>query len=180
MEITMRTILQFTAVTTIFLCASLSWADPGKPEMDCSCKQESWQDAFEKAEHVLFGEVKEVEVHNDDLATGEFISMETFKGETDYVKKLVGSAVEGVSCRQVLKPGFYIVYSIDDTNVVLNKCVASRQLKKDDLVTTLTVLKKYSEAGASPEAKAAVMQESREQKPEESNWLQSIMDWFGS
>lgn len=148
----------------------------GKAQVqDCSCQKISWQQAFEQSEHVVFGEVQEVKVHNDDLATGIFQAMETFKGDETFIKQLVGSAKKEASCRKVLSPGYYIVYTNEAENVVLNPCVASRQLE-DDLVQTLTQIKQY----ADNKEKAADSPASGHSKTpnKEKDWLQSIIDWL--
>lgn len=144
-------------------------------KQDCSCQKISWQQAFEQSEHVVFGEVREVKVHNDDLATGIFQAMETFKGDETFIKQLVGSAKKAASCRKVLSPGYYIVYTSEAENVVLNPCVASRQLE-DDLVQTLTQIKHYADNKAGALEPPASQQ--KQTTNGEKSWLQSIIDWF--
>lgn len=114
--------------------------------LDCSCDEIPWQQAFDNAQHVVFGEVKEVKKHSDDLATGDFIPMEVFKGQEKHITKLAGSGKTGASCRRVLRQGFYIAYANESHSVVLNNCTSSRQLREqEDLVPVLTELKKYAE-----------------------------------
>jgi len=174
----MRIITLSTMIFSLFVSWSVFASVNGQPVLDCSCVQQDWKEAYDKANHVVFGEVKEVKVHNDDLATGPFIVMETFKGDADFVKQIVGSGKKEASCRKVLHPGHYIVFSEDDKNVVLNACVASRILR-NDLVSTLTVIKKYSESGVVT-GSANPLQGDKGGEQKESDWFQELMDWFES
>lgn len=144
-----------------------------KSAEDCGCREIPWQQSFDQAKHVVFGEVKVVKKHSDDLATGDFIPIEAFKGQETHITKLAGSGKTGASCRRVLRQGFYIAYSNDSHSVVLNNCASSRQLREqEDLVTTLTELKKYAETGNSVSVAQSGLAEGKQHtaEPESSVW----------
>jgi hypothetical protein len=179
----------FAFLLSLVATANVFAAGPEEKSPSCSCEVVPWQEVFDASTHVVFGQIKIVEKHSDELATGAFQMHEVFKGEGQHVKKLVGSSKESASCRQVLEPGFYIVYTQDAQNVVLNSCVASRQLK-DDLVSTLSKIKKYAESKTAyrqddtGQHERGVKQSNSDSKQadesvEESDWLQMIIDWFG-
>jgi len=162
---------------------------------DCSCTALTWQEVFDQSNHVVFGEVKTVQNHGDALATADFKNLEVFKGEENYVTKIVGSAVKGGSCRAVLRSGFYLVFVKDSNSAVLNPCSQSRRLD-DDLVSTLTAVKAYAEAKApassvmTTEAQKVSDQNISAKTPEPveqasgdwwdtlMQWKQDILDWF--
>jgi hypothetical protein len=175
-----------TIASVLFLVSFLfiSFSASAEDKQNCGCENIKWQKAFDEAEHVVFGEVKVIQVHNDELATAEIKVMETFKGQADYIKKVVGSSKEGGSCRKVLRAGFYILYSFGKNNVVLNQCAASRQLNpKEDLVSTLSQVKKYAQSKTQPAQSNIIKTEQDDKKKsnndEEVDFLQSIIDWFG-
>ncbi len=129
-------------VVVIFVLGSNAYAD-----QDCSCEKVAWKESFDNANHVIFGEVKEVSSHSDDLASAKFHPMEVFKGDMGFALKVVGSSKEGAGCMRVLEPGFYITYLTTAQNAVMHPCSHTRQLKpEEDLVPTLTNLKAYSDA----------------------------------
>ena len=45
---------------------------------ECECQTIPWQQSFDNSLHVVFGEVKTIESHGDELATGEFTAKEVF------------------------------------------------------------------------------------------------------
>lgn len=171
----MKYLLNSFVLFIVLASSSLLFSSGKVQGRDCSCQQKNWQEVFEQSDHVVFGEVKEVKIHNDDLATGVFQAMETFKGNEAFIKQLVGSAKKEASCRKVLSSGYYIVYTNEAENVVLNPCVASRRLE-DDLVQTLTQIKHYAHSKA--ESASAVASGHGQALNEDKSWLQSIIDWF--
>jgi len=163
-------------------------------DLDCSCKKIPWKQAFDKSQHVVFGEVKQIQKHSDELATGDFIPAEVFKGKDTHITKIAGAGKSGASCRKVLHTGFFIAYGDDSHTVVLNNCSASRQLRpEEDLVATLTELKKYADfkAGLTPtdqskndiEVKSKSITESEFTQQIESEIMdlyQQAIDWWDS
>lgn len=131
----------------VLLSSTWALAAEKTAALDCSCEKITWQQSFDKAQHVVFGEIKNVQRHGDELATADFIPLEVFKGEENHITKLAGSSKAGVSCRRVLHEGFYIAYGGESHSVVLNNCASSRQLREEeDLVSVLTELKSYAES----------------------------------
>ncbi len=184
--------LRTSSLTLIFslfllLSSAMLMADTqaAQTKEDCSCTAQTWQEVFDQSNHVVFGEVKTVQNHGDALATADFKNLEVFKGEENYVTKIVGSAVKGGSCRSVLRSGFYLVFVKDSNNAVLNPCSQNRRLG-DDLVSTLTAVKAYAESKSatssvaevqSPVEKQVPVQPQAETEDESSDWWETLMQW---
>lgn len=174
----------------LLLSSSLLMAEstPAQATQDCSCTALSWQEVFDQSSHVVFGEVKTVQNHGDALATADFRNLEVFKGEENYVTKIVGSAVKGGSCRAVLRSGFYLVFVKDSNSAVLNPCSQSRKLD-EDLVATLTAVKAYAESKApagsalgeaqqvNAEMVSTAPQSAETVEEASSDWWQTLMEW---
>ena len=189
--------LSSTLIPSALLSALLISSVYAANEESCECESVKWKEAFDRAEHVVFGQVQNMQIHSDELATAKVNVMETFKGQASYIKKVAGKSKRGTSCLKVLRPGFYILYSFGSNNVVLNQCAASGQLNpKDSLVSVLSEIKTYAQLNNATssqvmEAKPSVDEASNEQGSQigadtqeskgdnEVDWLQSIIDWFG-
>lgn len=140
----------------------------------CNCDDKTLEEYFDFANHVVFGEVKIVENHGRDLATGDFTPLQAFKGDKAYVQKLIGTAIESKEhCRKRLEPGHYLVFTKDAQNVVINQCGNSRLLK-DDLVSTLTQVKNYAQSG---KAGATVDRKVKPDNAQETLWLDEFSSW---
>lgn len=175
------TILMLSFGAQAFAQASeLAAVESSKPV--CVCEKTTWQQAFLDSDFVMFGEVKKVINHADDLATGEFLPIEVFKGSDDYIKKVVGASKADISCRQVLRPGFFIVYSKQSQSVVLNKCVPSRQLRpEEDLVKTLADLNEFAnkhKVASQLDNTGEATARGESQEKTEVSWLQQFVDWI--
>lgn len=154
-------------------------------EQRCNCDDKTLEEYFDFADHVVFGEVKTVNNHGKDLATGEFKPMQAFKGDKAFVQKLVGTAIESQEhCRKRLEPGFYLVFTKDAQNVVINRCGNSRLLK-DDLVSTLTQVKKHADSkksaasGAQQQGVVTKKPSGQSTKPQNESWLDQLSSWIG-
>ncbi len=170
-------IFYFVIAATVWVSTNV-YAEQGvqrKVIEQCVCEQQNWKQVFDQSKHVAFGEVKEIQVHGETLASAPFNVLETFKGDGANITKIVGAAKKGDACHSPLLPGYYIAFGSDSHTVVLNACSPSRLLTKENLVQTLIDIQQYAEMQANQPVAAAQIKPEAEQPEQESDYLTGFL-----